>query len=35
MTFDPNARLDASQVEDRRGGGIGGRGLAIGGGGGA
>jgi uncharacterized protein len=35
MTFDPNARLDASQVEDRRGSGIGGRGLAIGGGGGA
>jgi predicted metalloprotease len=35
MTFDPNARLDASQVEDRRGSGIGSRGLAIGGGGGA
>ena len=33
MTFDPNARLDASQVEDRRG--ISGRGIAIGGGGGA
>jgi predicted metalloprotease len=34
MSFNPNARLDPSQVEDRRGGGLGGgRGLAIGGGG--
>jgi predicted metalloprotease len=33
MTFDPNARLDASQVEDIRGSRIGGRGLAAGGGG--
>ncbi|HEY0491902.1 MAG TPA: neutral zinc metallopeptidase [Candidatus Dormibacteraeota bacterium] len=38
MSFDPNARLDPGQVEDVRGGGgfgggIGGRGLAIGGGG--
>ena len=34
MAFDPNARLDPSQVKDVRGSGIGGRGLAIGGGGG-
>ena len=33
MSFDPNARLDPGQVEDARGSGIGGRGLAIGGGG--
>ena len=34
MSFNPNARLDPSQVEDRRGGGMGGgRGLAVGGGG--
>jgi uncharacterized protein len=33
MTFDPNARLDASQVEDIRGGGVGRRGVAVGGGG--
>jgi len=33
MTFDPNARLDASQVEDARGGGVGRRGMAVGGGG--
>ena len=36
MTFNPNARLDTSQVEDRRGGGGGfggGTGLAVGGGG--
>jgi len=33
VSFDPNARLDPSQVEDVRGGGIGGRTLAIGGGG--
>ncbi|TMF90206.1 MAG: hypothetical protein E6I08_03460 [Chloroflexi bacterium] len=33
MAFDPNARLDPSQVEDVRGGGIGGRTLALGGGG--
>ncbi|MBA2255491.1 MAG: neutral zinc metallopeptidase [Chloroflexi bacterium] len=37
MTFNPNSRLDPSQVEDARGGGrmgrVGGRGLAIGGGG--
>src|SRR3712207_4140616 len=34
MSFNPNARLDPSQVEDRRGGGFGGgRGLAVGGGG--
>lgn len=37
MTFNPNAKLDPSQVEDSRGGGrmggIGGRGVAIGGGG--
>ena len=34
MSFNPNARLDPSQVEDRRGGGFGGgRGMAIGGGG--
>jgi len=32
MTFDPNAQLDPSQVRDARGG-IGGRGLAVGGGG--
>jgi uncharacterized protein len=34
MTFDPNASLDPSQVEDVRGRRIGGRGLAVGGGGG-
>jgi hypothetical protein len=33
MTFDPNARLDPSQVRDIRGSRIGGRGLAVGGGG--
>jgi uncharacterized protein len=33
MTFDPGAKLDPSQVEDMRGSRIGGRGLAIGGGG--
>lgn len=33
MTFDPNARLDASQVEDIRGRRVGGRGVAAGGGG--
>ncbi len=33
MSFDPNAPLDRGQVEDVRGSGIGGRGLAIGGGG--
>jgi predicted metalloprotease len=33
MTFDPNAQLDTSQVTDRRGSRIGGRGLAVGGGG--
>jgi predicted metalloprotease len=33
MTFDPNARLDASQVEDVRGSRLGGRGVAVGGGG--
>src|SRR5512141_2151574 len=33
MTFDPNAQLDASQVRDTRGGRIGGRGVAVGGGG--
>jgi predicted metalloprotease len=33
MTFNPNAQLDPSQVEDVRGRGIGGRGVAIGGGG--
>ena len=33
MTFDPNARLDPSQVEDVRGRSIGSRGLAAGGGG--
>ncbi|MDP8924076.1 MAG: neutral zinc metallopeptidase [Chloroflexota bacterium] len=34
MRFNPNARLDPSQVEDRRGRGFGGgRGLAVGGGG--
>jgi len=33
MTFNPNARLDPSQVDDQRGRGIGGRGVAIGGGG--
>jgi uncharacterized protein len=32
MTFDPNASLDPSQVTDVRGRGIGGRGIAIGGG---
>jgi predicted metalloprotease len=31
--FNPNARLDPSQVEDARGSGFGGRGLVIGGGG--
>ena len=34
MAFDPNSRLDPGQVRDARGGGFGGRGLAIGGGGG-
>jgi uncharacterized protein len=35
MAFDPNARLDPGEVRDVRGsGGLGGRGLAIGGGGG-
>src|SRR6185437_14822502 len=36
MSFDPNAKLDPSEVKDVRGsfGGIGGRGLALGGGGG-
>src|ERR1043166_6516022 len=36
MAFDPNAKLDPSEVRDARGStfGIGGRGLAIGGGGG-
>ncbi len=34
MSFNPNASLDPSQVEDvRGGGGVGGRGLAVGGGG--
>ena len=33
MTFNPNAQLDPSQVDDQRGRGIGGRGVAIGGGG--
>jgi predicted metalloprotease len=33
VSFDPNARLDPGQVEDVRGSRIGGRGLAIGGGG--
>ena len=33
MTFDPNAPLDSSQVEDLRGSRIGGRGLVAGGGG--
>ena len=33
MSFDPNARLDPGQVEDVRGSRIGGRSLAIGGGG--
>ena len=33
VTFDPNARLDASQVEDIRGSGVGRRGVAVGGGG--
>jgi predicted metalloprotease len=34
MTFNPNARLDPSQVEDVRGqGGLGGRGVLVGGGG--
>ncbi len=33
MTFDPNASLDPSQVEDLRGSRVGGRGLAAGGGG--
>jgi predicted metalloprotease len=33
MTFDPNARLDPSQVRDIRGSRIGGRGVAVGGGG--
>jgi predicted metalloprotease len=33
MSFDPRAPLDPGQVEDVRGSGIGGRGLAIGGGG--
>ena len=32
MRFRPGARLDAGQVQDRRGGGGGGRGLAVGGG---
>ncbi len=34
MAFDPNSRLDPGQVKDVRGARIGGRGLAIGGGGG-
>jgi predicted metalloprotease len=34
MAFDPNAQLDPGQVKDVRGSRIGGRGLAIGGGGG-
>jgi hypothetical protein len=34
MTFNPNARLDASQVEDARGRRMGGGGMMIGGGGG-
>lgn len=34
MRFNPNARLDASQVEDRRRGGVPGGAIAIGGGGG-
>src|SRR5438094_5192045 len=34
MAFDPNARLDPSQVNDVRGRGLGGRTIAIGGGGG-
>jgi predicted metalloprotease len=34
MSFNPNAKLDPSQVEDAgRGGGLGGRGIAVGGGG--
>jgi predicted metalloprotease len=33
MTFDPNARLDPSQVEDARGSRVGRRGMAVGGGG--
>ena len=33
MSFNPNARLDPAQVDDQRGRGIGGRGVAIGGGG--
>src|SRR5664279_6395530 len=33
MTLDPNAKLDASQVRDIRGSRIGGRGVAVGGGG--
>src|SRR3712207_3019074 len=33
MRFNENARLDPSQVSDRRGGGMSGRGVAIGGGG--
>ena len=33
MSFNPNARLDPSQVDDQRGRGIGGRGVAVGGGG--
>src|SRR5256885_12597207 len=33
MSFNPNAQLDPSQVDDERGRGIGGRGVAIGGGG--
>jgi uncharacterized protein len=33
MTFDPNAQLDPSQVTDARGSRIGGRGVAVGGGG--
>lgn len=33
MTFDPNARLDSSQVEDTRGSRVGRRGVAVGGGG--
>ncbi|HSS35529.1 MAG TPA: hypothetical protein VLR93_04590, partial [Patescibacteria group bacterium] len=34
MTFQPGASLDPSQVEDVRGSRVGGRGVAIGGGGG-